>query len=184
MGCLCDYGKHKWLGMSLQTLHANCCRRIFKGRSSEKIELLVEQFLNENLTSFLYKPIVDTLSSGQNRGEYILILSSSPDFLVGAIARRLSVEHWKATSYHIDKQGKFNGGFEVMDGKIKAQVVSMLAKKLSLPLKDVTVYSDSLLDLPLLKIAGEVICVCPSDRLKRLCWENGWKIIQEKGNGT
>lgn len=178
--CLSDYTRHKWLGMSLQTLHANCCRRIFKGCSSEKIESLVEQFLNEYLASLLYKPIVDCLKRAQIRGEHVLILSSSPDFLVGAIARRLSEKNWKATSYHIDKQGKFNGILEVIDGETKAQEVSRLSKNLSLPLKDVTVYSDSLLDLPLLNIAGEVICVCPTDRLKRICEQNGWKIIQRE----
>ena len=177
LACLYNYGRHKLCGMPLQALHFNSFSRLFKGRSLSNVQTHVEAFLNENLDALLFKPVVQRLKAAQNCGDYVLILSSSPDFLVGEIARRLGVEQWKATSYQIDCQGIFSNISHVMEGGDKADYVVKLAHLLPIPLSATVAYSDSALDLPVLKIVGKAIGVVPDPHLKRICLQNGWEII-------
>lgn len=179
LACLSDYARHKWLGMPLKTLHANSFYRLFVGRSRSQVLAYVNQFLNENLSLLLFAPVVNRLKEAQVQGRRILILSSSPDFLVEEIARRLTVEKWKATVYQIDSQGNFSTLYGVMDGDDKALYVNTLARSLSIPLSGITAYSDSSLDLPLLKIVGRAIGVVPDSNLRRHCLRMGWEIIEE-----
>lgn len=174
---LSDYVWHKWGVLSLQDLHDNSFKRLFKGHPQEEIAVHVVNFLNSYLDSLLFEPLLLRLKAAQKEGDHVLILSSSPDFLVREIARRLSVTKWKSTGYETDNAGKFSKISQVMDGKNKAQLVYELAKELSIPLAAVTAYSDSLLDLPLLKIVGEPICVYPNKSLKKICSKNCWEII-------
>jgi HAD superfamily hydrolase (TIGR01490 family) len=175
--CLSDYARHKWGNLSIQTLHGKSFRRLFKGRPLMEITQHVVKFLTESLAVMLYAPVVQRLKEAQDRGDRVIILSSSPDFLVGEISRRLDVEHWKATGYQADEKGKFIAISHVMEGQDKAQYVKRLAEQLQLPLSAITVYSDSYLDLPVLKMGGEAIGVRPDDRLKRICLQNGWEMI-------
>lgn len=174
---LSDYARHKWFGMSLHELHAKSFDRIFKGKSLPLIGSYVNSFLDLHLCSMLYLPAISRLKEAQTKGDFLIILSSSPDFLVREIAKRLNVNEWEATTYQTDSRGCFISLSKVKDGEDKAISMKCLTSKMNLPLSAVTVYSDSHLDLPLLKIAGKSIGVAPTRQLKRICLENGWEII-------
>lgn len=177
LSCLIAYMRHKWCGMSLQRLHVKSFEHLFKGCHLSNICQHVDRFLAQNLESMLYAPAVERLKSAQIRGDTVLILSSSPDFLVGEIARRLQVENWRATTYQIDSDERFISISHVMEGEDKAQYVKELADQQQLPFSAITVYSDSYLDLPVLKMAGQAIGVLPDSYLKRICLKNGWEIL-------
>lgn len=176
LGCLSDYIRHKWLGMTIHDLHAQTFARLFEGCLLADIDHYVDIFLTESLNDMLHEPVVQRLKVAQKQGDYILILSSSPDFLVKEIARRLQVMDWKATIYESDQQGVLIA-VHVMCGEDKAQYVKKLADQMSLSRSDITVYSDSHLDLPILKMAGQAVAVGPNFYLKRLCLQNGWEIL-------
>jgi phosphoserine phosphatase len=84
---------------------------------------------------------------------------------------------WTGTPYLSDPQGRFTSIGSVLEGQGKADIVIKLAQQMDLPLTDTIVYSDSYLDLPVLKIAGRAIGVKPDDHLKRICLQNGWEIL-------
>lgn len=177
LACLNDYIRHKWGRVSIQTIHAKSFKRLFKGKALASIHQDVDKFLTETLASLLYLPVVQRLKSAQASGEKVIILSSSPDFLVREIARRLQVQEWQATTYQIDKMGNFVSISHVMEGLDKAVYIKQRADQLSIPLSSLTVYSDSYLDLPILNIAGRAIGVVPDSHLKRICLQNGWEIL-------
>lgn len=175
--CLCDYARHKCLGLSVQKLHVKSFSRLFQGQSLAILQEHVEAFLTENLQNLLYTPVAQRLREAHSRGETTLILSSGPDFLVSAIARRLDVTQWQATTYRADDEGRLAAITHVLEGQDKANYMQDYAKKMELPLSDFTVYSDSYLDLPIMRIAGRAIGVLPDNRLKYVCLQNGWEII-------
>jgi HAD superfamily hydrolase (TIGR01490 family) len=175
--CLSDYERHKWGRMSVQTLHAKSFSHLFKGSDLSAICAHVDKFLTESLQAMLYLPVIQRLKAAQDRGDMVLILSSSPDFLVGEIARRLNVRHWKATTYLTDSDRRLIEVLHVMEGQDKASYVKELANQMRLSFSDITVYSDSHLDLPVLKIAGKSIGVLPDKHLKRICLQEGWEIL-------
>jgi len=176
-GCLIDYARYKWLGMPIQQLHLKTFVRLFKGRSLNTIQRHVIQFLNESLNKLLYPPVLKKLEDHQAQGDYVMILSSSPDFLVGQIAARLKVDHWKGTVYQADKNGQLIAISQFMEGEDKADYLKELLSHLKFSQLSLTVYSDSYLDLPLLKMAGQAVGVRPDHRLKKICLQNRWEII-------
>lgn len=169
--------RHKWLGMSIYDLHFKTFACLFKGRFLADINRYVKQFLAESLDAMLYDPVIQRLKKAQDQGDYVLILSSSPDFLVREVARCLQVSHWNATIYQSDENGKFIAIQQVMEGQDKAQYVKTLMDQLHITASAMTVYSDSHLDLPILKMAGTAIGVGPDHHLKRICLQNGWEIL-------
>jgi phosphoserine phosphatase len=163
--------------MSIYDLHIKAFARLFNGRSLADVRCYAVQFLTDSLDAMLYHPVVKRLKQAQNQGYHVMILSSAPDFLVEEIASRLQVSHWKATIYQPDEKGNFIAIAQVMEGEDKAKYLKEVADQMQLPQSAITVYSDSYLDLPILKIAGQAIAVGPDSRLKRICLQNGWEIL-------
>jgi len=177
LGCLSDYARHQWVGMSLSALHTRTFVRLFNGRALSDLCDHADQFLTESLPSLLSDPVLQRLRKGQKEGKDILILSSSPDFLVREVARHLHVPEGRGTLYQVNSEGKLIAVLHVMDGQAKADNLREVVDRRQLPSSAITVYSDSHLDLPLLRMAGEAIGVRPDGRLRRVCLENGWEIM-------
>lgn len=175
--CLSHYACHKWFGVSLEKLHGNVFNAFFKGRSLLEIQNRANDFIQRELELLIYAPAMRRLHLARQRGDYTVILSSSPDFLVGSIAHRFEVSDWRGTQYAEDSQGKLVSISHIVEGNNKAHYVQALANQLGISLSSVTVYSDSYLDLPVLEIAGKAVGVSPDKSLKRICQANQWEII-------
>ena len=104
-----------------------------------------------------------------------MLLSGSPDFLVGPTARRLGVEDWEGTRYSVDNNDRLTTSEAFMEGGAKAD--RAVARAEALKLDKIQAYSDSAVDLPLLEVAGQAIGVRPERKLRLICEERGWEII-------
>ena len=117
------------------------------------------------------------LRSAKDRGDEIWILSSSPNFLVWRISQKLNAEKMLATSYTVNADGVFSGITQIVDGTAKWHDLEQFINKNGLSLDQVTAYSDSILDLPILEKVGVAIAVYPDKKLKKIARRNSWKII-------
>lgn len=156
--------RRKWI--SLSQFHREVFNIFLKGRRKVLFTDAVEPFLDE----WLEKRVnVNVLKLGE--GEKIL-LSSSPDFLVGPIARRLHISRWEASEYAEDGEGDFFEVSKIVDGEEKLRWACSIAQA-----KCICAYSDSDEDLPLLLWAGKVYVVRPNRRLLKIAREKGWQEI-------
>lgn len=171
------YVKHLFFGMSLSDLHNRVFEHLLRGKSLEQLEENVEPFLKEYLFSQIYPPVLTELRLAQHLGYYTLILSNSPSFLVGKIAQVLDVNEWRATQYAVDKEKKLCHITSIMQGEEKAACVQEIAGRLSIGKAQITAYSDSFLDLPLLLSAGKPIAVNPDRKLRRFSQQHQWSIL-------
>lgn len=174
---LTAYARHKWLRMSIHDLHWKTFLYLFKGRSIVDVQAYVNRFLDVALDDMLYSPAINRLKQAQARGDKVLILSSSPHFLVEPIAKRLNVQNWQATLYQSNEQGILIGIAQAFEGEYKADYLKQFSTELNFHRSDMTVYSDSHLDLPILKMAGQAIGVRPDSHLTEICLQNGWEIL-------
>lgn len=140
-------------------------------------------FLND-ITAFLadlkqyhYLPAMRSLEMAKQNGHFILILSSSPSFLVKEIARDLNADGFGASEYLIDENNTFKEITTLMDGQEKAKNALLIAKKLNVSRENIWVYSDSIWDLPLFEIAEHRVAVNPDKRLCSFFKKNNWLII-------
>ena len=171
------YIKHLFFGMSLSDLHDRVFEHLLRGKSLEQLEVNVEPFLQEYLFPQIYPPVLAELRLAQHLGYYTLILSNSPSFLVEKIALILGVNEWRATQYAVDKERKLCHITSIMQGEEKASCVQEIAGKLSIGKEQITAYSDSFLDLPLLLSAGTPIAVNPDRKLRRFSQQHQWSIL-------
>lgn len=177
MGCLSDYVRYKWMRMSIDDLHHKIFIRLFKGLPIADIRRYALEFISGSLDKMLYSPVLKRFKEAQAQGDRVVILSASPDFLVEEIANYLGVDDWRATSYLADEQGRLEAISQVMEGENKANYLKKLSEKMQIAQSAITVYSDSHLDLPILKMAGQAIGVRPDWVLKKICLKNRWEIL-------
>lgn len=163
--------------MSITSLHEKSYTQLFHGKRLIEISQYVEIFLDRSLKKLFYPPVLQRLTAAQEQGDCVHILSSSPDFLVKAIASRLQVSGWGASIYRTDQYGQFSAVSQIMGGEEKALYAMNVAKKINLPPSSITVYSDSQLDLPLLTLAGKAVGVKPDSYLQKVCEREGWEIL-------
>ena len=163
--------------MSLKELHHKTFRAFLKGKNWDEILTHVEAFLDRYLEKMLNPTTIAHLKEAQKKGHYTLILSSSPSFLVKSIAERLKVNEWRATEYQVDHNRKLSKILFLILGSEKARHTIAAARRLRIDPKKIVVFTDSICDLPLAKIAGRVIAVNPDRRLKSHYRRKGWQII-------
>ncbi|HSW86035.1 MAG TPA: HAD-IB family hydrolase [Rhabdochlamydiaceae bacterium] len=171
------YLKHHFYGMSLFDMHQNIFNKFLIGRSLDFIEKHVEIFVEQYLPHALYMPAVAELKLAQHLGHHTVILSNSPSFVVGAIAKFLGVKEWAATEYGVDKDQRLYKISSVMQGEEKASFVRQFSKHMGIKKEDITAYSDSHLDLPFLLSAGNAVAVNPNRKLHKLSQKKHWKVI-------
>jgi HAD superfamily hydrolase (TIGR01490 family) len=171
------YIQHVFFGLSLSELHHRVFDHLLRGKSLEQLEKKVEPFLQNYLFSQINPAALAQLRLAQHLGYYTLILSNSPSFLVEKIAAFLGVNEWRATQYAVDRERKLCHITSIMQGEDKATCVQEIADKLCIAKEQITAYSDSFLDLPLLLTAGTPIAVNPDRKLRRFCKQHKWLIL-------
>lgn len=170
------YGLHLMGRLSICSLHIKTMKAFFQGKSINELSRLVDSFLDKYFLCLQNEQIINVLQEVQNHGKFIAILSSSPSFLVEAIAKRLRVDHFLATEYLVNSRGVINGLSILVQGDEKAAFVKSLVNSGRYSKQDIIAFSDSIYDLPFLESAGTPVAVSPDRRLYRLSLEKGWQI--------
>lgn len=164
-----------WLGLlSIERLHQLVFRALFLGKPRADIETDVAQFLDLHWSTLVRPSIQTELSQFVAQGAHVALLSSSPDFLVRQVAKRLGIEDVQATEYIVDEKGHFAAIGQLVNGFMKAQIVQKVKKIEALEIVAIT---DSILDKPLLEEADVVIAVAPDRKLARLARLRGWRVV-------
>lgn len=169
--------KHDLFSIELEQLHSELFKRLLHGLSMEYLESFIEQFMDDYILKKFYSPAFEELRMAQHSGAYTVIMSSSPSFLVKRVAELLGVDEWLATEYRLDSSNRLVGVHNFIDGKAKADALRELAAKRGVALQDISAYTDSFRDLPLLELVGHPVAVNPDSRLRALSLKNNWRSL-------
>lgn len=173
-GC---YWLHKCALLSMPRMQQKIFDSLFKGKPESIIKEHARHFIQENIQRFLYLPAVQKLKQAQDNGHYTAILSSTPSFLVEAIAKYFQVDDWGATRYSTDTHQNFLTIETLWESKNKIQYMNTLSQRLGIPPQSITAYADNMLDLPFLQAAGHAVGVNPTPALAAICRQKQWPII-------
>lgn len=163
--------------INIKKLHEATFKHFFFDLAANTVDYHAAQFISQKFKKLIYSPAFTKLQEAKDNGYYTAILSSSPDFLVEKIASLLEVDTWDSTIYQKNKFNHFSHIFHFMEGKQKAETLLQLIEDLQISKNDVTAYTDSYLDLPLLQMVGHPIGVNPDRRLKTICRRRQWPIL-------
>lgn len=163
--------------LSIESIHLKTMKVFFRGKSIHDLNRLVDFFLEEYFLSLQNEWVLDVLRDVQDQGKFTAILSSSPDFLVQAIASRLKVDHYLATQYSLDSNGIIQGLSHTVRGEDKAAYIRSLVASGEYLKNEIVAFSDSIHDLPFLEAAGVPVAVNPDRYLCQYSKKNGWKVL-------
>jgi HAD superfamily hydrolase (TIGR01490 family) len=171
------YFRHRFCKMSLEHLHRSVFNKLLRGLPKEVLESHVEDFVEQKISRSLHVPTFERLKLAQKEGQYTVILSNSPSFLVRAIAEYFGVDEWKSTEYAVDKDQKICHISSLMQGEDKARCALQIAERWNISKDSITAYSDSYFDLPLLLAAGNAVAVNPDKKLREVALKQHWEIL-------
>lgn len=171
------YFAHKVLGTSLETVHNQILKAYLNRFSKKALTALAAEFIDHRLDDLLDRTVYSEMHKAARDGALISLCTSSPDFLVGLIAKKLSIPLWCASCYQFDSRGFLCKIDPIVNGPHKASFVQKILDKEKIVQEEVVAYSDSILDLPLFELSGQKVAVNPDRKLKRHSELKNWRVL-------
>ncbi|HEX2705389.1 MAG TPA: HAD-IB family hydrolase [Candidatus Lustribacter sp.] len=148
------------------------------GHPAAEVEALADGFLDD-LIATITPAMRAVLAGHTSRGHDLVLVSASPTEIVQRFAAAAGMSYGAGTLSERDGQGRYTGKlagpFCYKEGK--AQVILELAAEHGYDLAVSYAYSDSISDLPMLRIVGNPVTVNPDTELRRLALTEGWQIL-------
>ena len=157
----------------------------WRHRPVEESQALRERFMAEVMQPALHDAARQLVQRHIQAGDLVVIVTATNEFVTEPIARAFGVSHLIALQLERDGQGRATGAIRgtptFREGKIR-RVNDWLASMGHAQGRDafdqVTVYSDSINDLPLLEWATHPVATNPAASLADVAQQRGWPILQ------
>lgn len=157
-----------YLGLlSLTEMHNLVFEGFLKNQDLNFLKKNITNFLQAKMKKMINYSVFHYLKQHLAQNDFVILMSSSPDFIVGPLAEMLNVKKYFATEYASDSNGKINDITCFLDGATKAKLLKNLLTESQLSFDKIIGFSDSIDDLPLLEICNQVYLVKPKIKLKK-----------------
>jgi HAD superfamily hydrolase (TIGR01490 family) len=149
---------------------------LFSNLSWIKLEPLIDIFLKEYIDKKIQKKVVNVLNCHIRAGDFIVLISSSLDFIVQYIAKKLKIEYSIASKLEI-LDNIVTGKLTIDNyGTNKLNNLKNFIKENNISSYKKIFYSDHISDLELFNFVDYPVVINPDRELKRLAIKNGWQI--------
>lgn len=148
-----------------------------KGVDFSLIENVLDGVADRLVDRYLYPGSRRLLAEHLDRGDQVWLATAGPAALAARLADRLGVDGALGTEVEVlDGRctGELAGPF--LHGEEKASALETLAAKLGWDISSVHAYTDSIRDLPLLRLVGMPNAVNPDGSLFKLATDMGWPV--------
>jgi len=156
--------------------------KALEGVEKSALERLAEDCFQRRIRRGIYAEAARLIREALQKGERVIFATSSLKTVIQPLERFFGIEGSLASELEF-RDGKTTGrlcGNSLFGGKKKEAVENWL-KTNRLSAADVSFYSDSYTDIPLLEICGNPIAVNPDRALAREAKKRGWKILWFRG---
>ena len=163
-----DYDE--WAEFALSTI---------KGKQPNDLKDLINKFMSSVIEPMINVYALRLLHNHHHNNDVMLLASATNSVIVNPIAIRLGFENIVATDVEIVDgvySGKMKGIAALGEGKLQKVREWMLDNNFN-NFNNVTFYSDSINDFPLLAQVSKPIAVNPDNKLREECKKRAWKII-------
>lgn len=151
--------------------------RNYDGLESTELKSLSTDMFNSYLKQKIFPEAISQIEEHKEKGDQIVLLTGSLDFIVMPIAEYLGVDSVLAPSLG-ELGGRFVGELksEPLIGEQKAIVMKKFAEEVGISLDVCYAYGDSQSDLPMLNCVGNPVVVNPSRALRQKALSTGWEM--------
>jgi HAD superfamily hydrolase (TIGR01490 family) len=154
----------------------------WRHRAEAELKHMSERFMREVIAAHVREPARELVNRHRQRGDRMAIVTATNDFITGPIARAFGINDLIATELERDAQGRVTGRIRgtpcLREGKIErvGQWLAQQGTRLE-DFEEVTFYSDSTNDLPLLEIVSRPVATNPAPALAKIAAERGWTVL-------
>jgi HAD superfamily hydrolase (TIGR01490 family) len=136
-----------------------------------------EAICAEVMVPRLFPAALERVAEHRARGEPVVIVTGSLDFLMAPLARRLGASAVLAAVL-AEEGDRYTGDLRgaPVSGPEKARLAREWARERVIDLEASTAYGDSTADLELLRLVGNPVAVNPSPKLRRIAEAAHWPI--------
>jgi len=140
------------------------------------------QFMQEVILPQVQPAALELVKQHQAAGDHVMIVTATNEFVTRPIAAAFGVTDLIAVSLAKDSSGWITGEIDgtpsFKEGKVQRVAQWLEARQLTWQDVQITFYSDSVNDLPLLEKAQTPVATNPDARLRQLATDRGWRILQ------
>lgn len=140
-----------------------------------------ERFMREVIAPAIRPQALELVQGHRSAGDQIAIITATNEFVTRPIADAFGVKHLIAIELERDASGwitgEINGVPSFREGKVKRLEQWLLAREIARQKVEITFYSDSTNDLPLLENVDNPVATNPSEQLKAIALQRGWRIL-------
>jgi HAD superfamily hydrolase (TIGR01490 family) len=149
------------------------------GLPRAQVDALAKQFVDERLIKTLYRPALVRLEHHQAAGDFVILLTGTPDFIATPLGERLDLAHVIAAQC-AERNGVLTADPPLQHplGAEKLHLARAFAFEQGITLRDAVAYANARGDRFLLKGVGEAVAVRPDLRLRGLARRSGWEIME------
>src|SRR5574343_1970751 len=151
-------------------------------RGAQVAEAARERFMREVIQPAIRPHAQALVRAHQQAGDEVLIITATNEFVTRPIADAFGVSELIAVELQRDAQGWLTGEIagvpSFREGKVKRFEDWLAARGLGWAKAEVTFYSDSINDLPLMDNVDHPVATNPDDRLRLLASQRGWRILE------
>jgi HAD superfamily hydrolase (TIGR01490 family) len=152
-------------------------------RGATELEAAQARFMDEVIVPALRPAALDLVRGHQRRGDLVALVTATNEFITAPIARAFGIADLIAVRLVRGPQGTITGCIDgtpsYREGKV-TRIDEWLAT-LGLAWRDfvrISVYGDSVNDLPMLERATDAVATNPSPALEAIARERGWRVIR------
>lgn len=139
------------------------------------------QFMAEVIGPEIQPQALQLVEQHRAAGDEVVIVTATNEFVTAPIARAFGVEELIAVKLARDGDGWITGAIDgvpsLREGKVHRVAEWLQLRGLGWDDAEITFYSDSTNDLPLLEKVDHPVATNPDERLRAIAVQRGWRIL-------
>jgi len=141
-----------------------------------------ERFMREVIGPAIRPQALELVRRHRDAGDEVVIITATNEFVTRPIAEAFGVQHLIAVELVRDSAGWITGEIQGIpsfrEGKVRRFEDWLARRQLNRGDAEVTFYSDSINDLPLMDNVNHPVATNPDERLRALATQRGWRILE------
>ena len=156
---------------------------VWRGRTPQELADVHARFMHEVIAPMLTPQALALVKKHQDDGDLVAIVTATNEFVTRPIAAAFGVPELLAIELERDGSGAVTGAIKgvptYQHGKVTRVEQWLAAQQAGWDDFDrISVYSDSINDLPLLERATDPVATNPSAALEAVAAERGWRFLR------